>query len=82
MRACSFCAGKLVWVDGKEESAADRGGNAKETDFYRCNGCSRLYKHIARERFDGVDHWWGLKDGEGFVTLEEDRWPKWPKSPK
>ena len=75
MRQCSFCKSKISHVSGYDESARDRGGNAKEVDEFKCDGCNREYCHVYYERFSGDTQYWDIKTDTGWKTLEEDSWP-------
>ena len=78
-RRCPACGGVLVWIDGEEESARERGGNARERDTFRCDGCPRLYRHSVSERFSGDIEWWGVKENAeqaDWVGLPDADYPK------
>ncbi len=77
-RVCQFCKSALKWVDGDEQSARERGGNARERDTFQCTGCTREYRHSVSERFSGDTHWWGIRQrGESsWQDLDEADWPQ------
>lgn len=75
MRQCSFCNSEILHVSGFDESAGDRGGNAKEVDEFDCVGCKRRYCHVYYERFSGDTEYWDVKTDSGWDTLARDCWP-------
>ena len=75
-RVCGFCDGELEWSKGAEQSAQERGGNARYNDEFTCTGCGREFEHWVSERFSGDSEGWSVRQGGDWRDLPTEKWPR------